>query len=247
MARRGQKKHLKRLPAPRDWPIKRKEAKFTTRVVPGPHPRDHCLPLAILLREVLCYAQNMREVKTILASGQVTVDGRVRKDPRFPVGMMDVVQIVTSGDKFRLLPKKRGGLRIVKIDDSEVSFKLCRVEKKMMVPGGKVQLTLHDGRNIRLPENVKPSDYKTLDTLKISVPGQDIMEKIALTEGAYAIVSRGRNVGIEGKVLQIDHRLGTHASTVTLEDPEGKRFQTALDYVFVVGKKKSEVSLGGAE
>ena len=116
-----------------------------------------------------------------------------------------------------------------------------------MVPGGKVQLTLHDGRNIKLAENAKTSDYKTLDTLKISVPEQNIMETIPLTEGSYAIVSRGRNVGIEGKVLQIDHRLGTHASTVTLEDPEGNRFQTALDYIFVVGKKKSEVSLGGAE
>jgi small subunit ribosomal protein S4e len=247
MARRGQKKHLKRLPAPRDWPIKRKEAKFTTRVVPGPHPKDHCIPLAILLREVLGYAHNMREVKTILASGQVTVDGRVRKDPRFPVGMMDVIQIASSGERFRILPKKRGGLRMVNIDESEVSFKLCRVEKKKMIPGGKLQLTLHDGRNIRLPENAKPSDYSTLDTLKIAIPDQTIMDAIPLTEGVYAIVSRGRNVGIEGKVLQIDHRLGTHASTVTLEDPQGNRFQTALDYVFVVGKKKSEVALGGAE
>ena len=133
MARRGQKKHLKRLPAPRHWPIKRKEAKFTTRVIPGPHPKEHCLTLAVLLREVLGFAENMREVKAILSKGEVKVDGEIRKDGRFPVGLMDVVEIVASGERFRLLPKLRGGLRLVNIDDAEAKFKLCRIETKTMV------------------------------------------------------------------------------------------------------------------
>ncbi len=63
------------------------------------------------------------------------------------------------------------------------------------------------------------------------------------------MVSRGKNIGIEGKIIEVEKRFGTHASTVTLEDPEGTRFQTALEYVFVLGKRTSEVSLesGGAE
>ena len=136
MARRGQKKHLKRLPAPRHWPIKRKEAKFTTRVIPGPHPKEHCLTLAVLLREILGYADNMREVKAILSSGQVKVDGVIRKDGRFPVGLMDVLEITTSGERFRLLPKLKGGLKLVSIGDAEAKYKLCRIETKTMVKGG---------------------------------------------------------------------------------------------------------------
>jgi small subunit ribosomal protein S4e len=243
MARRGQKKHLKRLPAPRHWPIKRKEAKFTTRVIPGPHPKEECLTLAVLLREVLGYAENMREVKAILSSGQIRVDGVVRKAGRFPVGLMDVVEITTSEDRFRLLPRQRGGLRLVNIDDAEAKFKLCRIETKTMVKGGKVQLGLHDGRTILLPEGEKPSEYQTLDTLKVGIPAQKLMKTISLDKGAYAVVSRGKNVGIEGKILEIERRLGTHASTVTLQDPDGNRFQTALEYIFVVGKTKPEVTL----
>jgi small subunit ribosomal protein S4e len=243
MAKRGQKKHLKRLPAPRHWPIRRKADKFTTRPIPGPHPKEYCLTLAVLLREILGYAENMREVKAILASGQVKVDGRIRKDPRFPIGSMDVVEIESSGDRFRLLPKLRGGLRLVSIEETEAKFKLCRVESKMMVRGGHLQMTLHDGRNILLPEGSEPSDYHTLDTLKISLPDQKLMKAIPLDKGVRAIVMRGKNVGIEGKVLAIDRRYGTHASTVTLEDPDGNKFQTALEYVFVLGKRKSEVSL----
>ena len=247
MARRGQKKHLKRLPAPRHWPIKRKAGKFTTRVIPGPHPKEYCLTLAIILREVLEYANDMREVKAILADGQIRVDGRTRKNPRHPVGLMDVLEIASSGDKFRLLPKRRGGLRLVPIEDSEKGFKLCRIEKKMITNGGRLQLTLHDGRNVLLPKEANPSEYNTLDTLKISIPNQEILDIIPLKTGVQAIVSRGRNIGIEGKVIEIERRFGTHASTVTLESSDGTRFQTALEYVFALGLEEPEISIGGSD
>ena len=247
MARRGQKKHLKRLPAPRHWPIKKKTGKFTTRVIPGPHPKEYCLTLAIILRELLEYANDMREVKAILADGQITVDGRHRKDPRHPVGLMDVLEISSSGDKFRLLPKRRGGLRLVPIDDSEKGFKLCRIEKKTITSGGRLQLTLHDGRNVLLPEEANPAEYHTLDTLKISIPNQEMLDIIPLRTGVQAIVTRGRNIGIEGKVLEIEKRFGTHASTVTLESSDGTRFQTALEYVFALGIERPEIFVGGSD
>ncbi len=243
MARRGQKKHLKRLPAPKHWPIKRKHGKFTTRVLPGPHPKEESLTLAILLREILGYAETMREVKNILNARQVLVDGRVRTEPRFPVGVMDVIEITSSGERFRLLPKIRGGLRLVPIDDKEATFKLCRIEHKMMVPGGKLQMTLHDGRNLLLPEGHKPSDFRTLDTIKITIPDQKFLKSYPIKEGAYAVITQGKNVGIEGRIVAVERRFGTHASTVTLEDPTGQRVQTALEYVFVVGENSPEVQL----
>jgi small subunit ribosomal protein S4e len=243
MTRRGQKKHLKRLPAPKYWPIPRKTGKFTTRVIPGPHARDHSLTLALVLRDVLGYAENLRETRAILSTGQIKVDGQVRKDPRFPVGLMDVLEITTSGEKFRVLPKIRGGLRLVSINDSEVGFKLCRIENKIMNKGRKVQLGLHDGRTLLLPDNEKASKYSTLDTLKVAIPEQKLLSAISLEKGVQAIVSRGKNIGIEGKVIEIEKRHGTHASTVTLEDSSGNRVQTALEYVFVVGKNKPEVNL----
>jgi small subunit ribosomal protein S4e len=243
MTRRGQKKHLKRLPAPKHWPIPRKTGKFTTRVIPGPHPRDHSLTLALLLRDFFGYAENMRETKAILSTGQIKVDGQVRKDPRFPVGLMDVIEITTSGEKFRVLPKIRGGLRLINIDEAEMGYKLCRIESKLMNKGGRVQLGLHDGRTLLLADNEKVSKYKTLDTLKIAIPEQKLLSVLPLEKGVQAVVSRGKNIGIEGKVIEIEKRHGTHASTVTLEDTAGNRVQTALEYVFVVGKNKSEVNL----
>lgn len=245
MARRGQKKHQKRLPAPKHWPIPRKETKFVARVIPGPHPKEHCLTLTLLLREVLGYAENMREVKAILSSEQLKVDGIIRKDPRFPVGLMDVIHIESSDERFRLLPHVKGGFELHPIDDEEAKIKLCRIEKKQMVPGGKVQLTLHDGKNILLPEGEDASSYSPYDTLKITVPEQDILKVIPLKDGVDALVTRGKNVGMEGTIIKIQKQLGTHASTVTIQDRQGDRFETALDYIFALGEDKPEISLGG--
>ncbi len=244
MARRGIKKHLKRLPAPKHWPIKRKMAKFTTKPRPGPHAKEDCFTLAVVLREVLGHAEIMREAKAILSSGQVVVDGRIRKDPRYPVGIMDVIEIKNEGVLYRILPKQKGGLRLHQIKETESKFKLCRVEKKMMTHGGRLQMTLHDGRNVLLPKEQKTSEYTTLDTLKISLPDQEVLGKISLKEGAIALVTKGRNVGIQGKIVEINRRFGTHASTVTIEDSGGERLQTALEYVFVVGENKPEIDLG---
>ena len=243
MTRLGQRKHLKRLPAPKHWPIKRKELKFTTRPVPGPHPKEYCMTLSILLREMLGHAENMREIKAILSSGDVLVDGTARKDPRYPVGIMDVVEIKSSGDRFRLLPKVKGGLRLVSVSDGEKAFKLCRVEKKRMVKGGLLQMTLHDGRNIVTPKAEKTSAHHPLETIKISIPEQKILKTFPLAEGAYAVVSRGKNIGIEGKIVSIEKRFGTHASTVTLQDSEGNNVQTVVEYIFVLGAGKPEISL----
>ncbi|MEM2142351.1 MAG: 30S ribosomal protein S4e [Candidatus Thorarchaeota archaeon] len=244
MTRLGQKRHLKRLPAPSHWPIRRKEYKFTTRVIPGPHPKEQCMTLALFLREVLGYAKTMKEVKHILDSGDVLVDSKVRKEPRYPIGIMDVIEIKSAGERFRVVPSKRYGLRFQRISEEDAKIKLCQIRGKRMVDGGRVQITLHDGRNILLPEGASVSEYRILDTLKISLPDQKILAHLPLQQGAYAIVSRGTNTGTEGVIKEMQKRYGTHASMALVEDKNGHALGTVLEYVFVIGNKAPDIEIG---
>ncbi len=242
MTRLGLKKHLKRLPAPAHWPIDRKSTKFTVKPRPGPHRFQQCIPVAILLREVLGHAQTMHDVRRIILSEQLRVDGKIIREPGFPLGVMDVVELVAAGERYRLLPKVGGGFTIIPIDESETKFKLCRVEKKMMVRGSRIQITLHDGRNMLLPLEQKDAIH-TLDTVKISVPDQQLISTMPLEIGSFAIVTQGKNIGLHGRVVEIERRYGTHASTATIEGSTGKRIQTALEYIFIVGKTEPEIRL----
>ena len=248
MGKKGGKKHLKRKPAPKFWPIHRKEFVWTVKPKPGPHSTSSCLPLMLIVRDILGFAKTRKEAKTIISQGKVMVDGKVQRDELFPVGLMDVISIPEVKKTYRVLPSKKG-LTLHPIEKDEVGFKLCRIENKTIVDGGHVQLNLHDGRNIliRVKDPKKPEEdvYRTMDTLKISIPNQEVIGHMKLVKGASAIIIGGKNVGKQGKIVDIEERLGQKRRKllVTTEDAEGKRFQTTLDFVFVTGDAEHSISL----
>ncbi|RYY87779.1 hypothetical protein EON63_03500 [archaeon] len=59
----------------------------------GPHKLRESLPLILILRNRLKYALTGKEAKAICIEKNVLVDGKVRTDPNFPAGFMDVVEV----------------------------------------------------------------------------------------------------------------------------------------------------------
>lgn len=250
MARMGGSHHLKRLPAPAFWSILRKEYKWVVKPSPGPHSIDRSVPLLLLIRDMIGIARNAREARRIIFDGKVLVDGCVRRSYKFPVGFMDVVSIPEINLYLRIVPYVGRHLWYVDIPVEEAKLKLVRIENKTTVRNGNIQLNLHDGRNIlvkvRDPRNpVEASPFKTLDTLLIELPSQNILQHIPLSTGKIAIVTDGRNVGRVGKIVSIESYEGRRRrySLVIIEDTNGHRFQTILDYIMVIGEDRPVIKL----
>merc|ERR1711871_993805 len=74
----------------------------------GPHKLRECLPVILCLRNRLKYALTKKEALMICMERHVKVDGRIRTDPNFPAGFMDVLELEASQDKFRLLYDTKG-------------------------------------------------------------------------------------------------------------------------------------------
>ncbi len=247
MGKMGGSRHLTRYAAPVFWPILRKEFHWAVKPSPGPHPISRCIPLLVIVRDILGYARTGREARKIIAEGHFKVDGKVRKDYKFPVGLMDVLEVIDTGEVYRVLPYPVKFFTLHPIPKEEKEFKLCRIENKTAVKRGNIQLNLHDGRNILIrvadPRNPVEDVYKTLDTVKITIPQQELVEHLKLEIGSLAIITGGRNVGRVGRILEITQHFKRRDSIVTLEDAKGERFQTCLDYVFVIGKEEPVISL----
>ena len=243
MKRRGSGgRHLKRKPAPAFWPIHRKEYVWTVKPIPGPHPIHRCIPLLIIVRDMLGLAKTAREARIIIKQGLVKVDGAVRRETRFPVGLMDVVTLEGTGS-YRVLPTGKG-LILHPIDEDESKFKLCRIENKTTVKGGRTQLNLHDGRNLLLGEE-EEDVYRTLDVVMLEVPSQNLLRHIKLGKGVYAIVTGGKNTGRHGRIVSVEEAEGKKRRRfeVLMESPKGEEFRTILDYVFAVGDEEPLISL----
>ena len=227
------KKHLKRLAAPRSWPVPRKTQKWIIKPSPGPHPQEWSMPLALILRDLLGYCDTGREARRIIGAREVLVDGKVVTNPKHPVGIMDVISIPNLKEHYRFLLDARGHFATVKLTIKDSKWKMVRIENKTTVKGGAIQLNLHDGRNILLKKSV----HKTGDTLKIAVPDQKILGHYPLVKGNAAMLIAGKHAG---EIVHIDNYTPTRnprEDIVTFE--EG--FATVKDNVFIVGKKTPEI------
>jgi len=248
LGKKGGSRHLKRKPAPKHWSIPRKKFVWAVKPKPGPHPISKCLPLILIMRDILGFAKTRAEAKKIISQGKVLVDGKVRKEELYPAGLMDIIEIPEVDKVFRILPSRKG-LTLHPIEKEEGKFKLCRIENKTAVKNGHIQLNLHDGSNILVkvadPKNPEEDTYKTLNTLKVSLPEREIIEQFELKVGAPAIITGGKNMGRYGKIVEIEERPGKKRRNllVTLEDPKGERFQTILDFTFVVGDSEPCISI----
>lgn len=238
---------MKRRPAPKFWPIHRKEFVWTIEPKPGPHRISHCLPLVLVVRDILRLAKTRKEAKTIISQGKIRVDGKVQLEEHFPIGLMDVISIPEMKKTYRILPSKKG-LILHPIGKEEAPFKLCQIKDKNILKGGHLQLNLHDGRNIKVqvedPQKPEEDVFQTLDVLKTDIPSQEIVAHLKLAEGMLAVIVGGKNVGKYGKIVAIEERPNQKRrdSLVTIEDKNNSHFQTTLSLIFVVGDTQPWIS-----
>ncbi len=238
-------RHWKREVAPGFWPIPRKRFVWAIKPAPGPHRADESLPLASIVRDVLKLAKTRREAKTIIGRGEVRVDGRIIREDRYPVGLMDVLEIPAIKEAYRILPSRKG-LGLAKIPAEEANVKLCKISGKTTTRGGHLQLNLHDGRSIlvriRDPRNPVEDVFKVGDSLLVSLPDQKILNHVRMEKGVLALAVKGGSMGRIGRVVEI--RRGTMLSPrrIVLEDRQGS-FETLYEYVFPIGTEKPLITL----
>ena len=228
-------KMMKRLTAPRSWPVTRKTNVFVTKPTPGPHAVEGGIPLTVVLRDMLDICDTSREARRIVGQRDVLVDGRVVRDEKVPVGLMDVVSLPRMGVEYRMMLNDKGKLHLERLEEGESAWKLCRVEDKTTVSKGRTQLNLHDGRNIIVDDDV----YRTGDVLKLSMPGQEVLESYGLEEGNVVLIVSGSHAG---EMAVIDEYIVTRRPTPNIVRFKDGR-ETVKGNVFVIGSKTPEVKL----
>lgn len=160
---------------------------------------------------------------------------------------MDVLQIEGADQIFRILPKPNRGLTPMPISQKESGFKLCKIIGKRNIEGGKVQINLHDGRNLILSgqgaRQKTDVEYDPGGALQLGLPKQSMMAVVPFQAGALGLVIDGRNQGIVGKITNIT--LGTHARPRIVKiETAGEAFDTPAEYVIPIGTQSSLVGLG---
>ena len=230
-------KKLKRQMAPLFWGITRKSKRFVITVRPGSHPKNNSIPTAVFLRDTLKIVSTLREAKSAIYGGKVSVDGVKRKSLHHSIGLMDVVELENIPDVYRLVPQDGQVLKPLKIDQSEKTKKLSKVTSKTSIKDGKTQLGFHDGRSM-----ISDTAVNVGDSCLIEIPKQKILDVVKLEQGCQAIIIRGVNAGQIGTIDKIEEGTFSLPRRVLLALGE-RKIEIPTDMIMVVGKDKPVIQV----
>ena len=208
--------HLKRMKVSTKWPMARKGNKFVVR------PKGELaegIPLLVVLRDMLKIGRNRDEIKQILNSGNVEVNGKIRKGDKLPLRTFDVIKIKSLNKIYSLAFNKAGRFVIVNKDDEK---KLGKIVGKKMLKGGKVQISLNDGSNFIVSTDVKVGETAVIDTTK-----GKIEKFLPIKEGSKITVISGKHLGDEGKIKSIKENI----AEIIIED---KNVNISLDSLMAI-------------
>ena len=226
-------KHLKRFFAPKTWKIKRKGITFIAKPKPGTHKIDRSIPLSVILRDMLNYAQTKREAKYILGKKGIMVDGTIRVNHSFPVGLFDVLTVSELDENFRVVLDKKGKISLVKIEKNEGKIKPYQIIGKNRIKG-KTQLNLSSGKNMIVDDD----KFKVGDTIFIGTgkKGQ-ITATVPLQKDALVYLTGGKHIGQTGKVQEIK------GEKIVCRTENNEDVETLRSYAFPIGKDKPMIKL----
>jgi len=236
--------HLKSLYAPKHYP--KKKTVFTVAPRPGPHPKRRSIPLLVVVRDILGYAEEGATGKRLIKAGKFLVDQRVVRDYRFPLGLMDVLSVPDYGEHYRVLIKPGKGLTLFKISEDEAWFKVCQVVSKTHVRKGGLALGLHDGRTILFKaENVEEGRmHKVTDSVKIKLPTNEALEWVTLDVNHYGYIHTGGRAGIHGTITRIRKDvIFPDKPTATIGSSQIGSVTTLLRNIMPVGVEKPWLTL----
>lgn len=222
-------RHQKRLSVPNSWPVERKTNTFTVKAGAGPHG-EAGVPLVVLLRDVLGYVDSTKEARYALNNDSILVNGDAVSDEQRPIGMFDILAFPERGEYFRVFPDEGGRLALTSVDEDAAGSRLGKITNKSVVPGGVVQLTLHDGTNVRVDDD---ADYDTNDSIVVDNETKEIVAHFEYEESALVTAVAGQHAGHIGEIDDIDVTLGSGDNTVTVASDDGG-YETVEEYVVVI-------------
>jgi small subunit ribosomal protein S4e len=225
------KRHLKRLNAPKTWKIQRRGATFITRSNPGSMSKELTVPIASILKYHLNLANSIKEVKHLIKSEEILVNGRRLTDYRNPVCFTDIVSFPKLKDDYRLIIDTDGILKLIPISKEDATFKIVKIIGKSFVKG-KIQLNLMDGRNVMFEKH----HYKVNDSLLITIPDHIVKEHLGFEKGMLVLLYKGKHIGKIGTLQDVK------GDTVFIKTGEDT-YETRKDYVLIVGKDKPAVKM----
>ncbi len=232
------KNRIKKLAAPKTWPIQRKVSKWIAKPMPGAHKLEYSLALSVIIRDLLKIAKTSREVKKLLQRGEVIVNDKIVKEIKYNVGLYDIISVPTIKKYYRMLLSKNEKLVLHPVSESEANILPLQVIGKNTLRDNKQQINFNNGWNL-----LDPGKYSIGDTVLFDLKAGKLTKHIQLKPGCSVIAIKGKHVGQVGTLKHIKLEGELKKQRVVTVKSEKEEWSTSINGLFVVGDKSPEFTV----
>ena len=224
MANKGSSRHMKSLTTSKYYAVHKKESAYSAKPSPGRHTLDRSIPLLAMATKAGLSATS-HDANSMIKKGELRVNGKQIRNPRYPVGLNDIVESVPAKKSFLVGINERGQ---VSITDSKGKERLCKIVQKYKAQKGTLMIRLHDGMVLKAGKDTCVND-------SVLVGNDNSIKKVLkLGNGSRCTIIAGVHVGASGTVKEIHAGTSTSKAYVTVEQGGNKGFDTLLKNIMVV-------------
>ncbi|MEM4259476.1 MAG: hypothetical protein QXS38_01790 [Candidatus Pacearchaeota archaeon] len=173
-------------------PIERKGKKYLARASSN---LENSIPVIIAIRDILKVAKTKKEVKGMINSKLIKINGRAVRDIHESIKLFNILEVGKSY-VLKLSPTRKFYLEELK----NANERLCKVIGKKLLKGGKVQINLHDGTNLIADKKIEIGDSLYLDF------SGKIKRHLSPEKGSEIFVVNGKYEGHSGKIENIQEK-----------------------------------------
>ena len=230
--------HMSRIASPSSWKVMRKSIKWVAKTSPGPRRVESSIPLVVFLRDVEGVIEHKRELKFLLNSKSILINGKIYNDTNFPVGLFDVISFPSIKKHYRAVLNDKGKLIAREIPAKESNLLLLQIKNKQIIRGGKLQMTLSNGWNI-----LGQKKGAVLDSVVYDLSSNKIKEIISYKAGSKVYFTNGKRAGTVAK-FKDQKELGVFKRDKLAILEIGKEIvESSMNNLMVIGDKKEAITV----
>ncbi|MDP1695356.1 MAG: hypothetical protein Q8L29_00380 [archaeon] len=173
-------------------PIRRKGTKYVAKALSHP---NNSVPVVIAVRDMLKLAKTAKEVKHMIKSKMLKLNGRPVKSYLDSIRLFNIFE---ADKPYVLTLLQTGKFTFEPVKKHE---RLCKVINKCLVTENKIQLNLHDGSNILSKDKIAVGD-----SVYIDFEGK-IKSHVSLEKGKKIFIMSGKYIGSHGIIKSIKDNL----------------------------------------
>ena len=230
--------HMSRIASPPSWKAMRKSIKWVAKTSPGPRRVETSIPLVVFLRDVEGVIEHKRELKFLLNSNSILINGKIYNDTNFPVGLFDVISFPSIKKHYRAVLNDKGKLIATEIPAKESNLLLLQIKNKQIIRGGKLQMTLSNGWNI-----LGQKKGAVLDSVVYDLASNKIKEIISYKAGAKVYFTNGKRAGTVANFKDRKESGVLKRNKLAILEIGKEIVESSMNNLMVIGDKKEAITV----